>query len=228
MGIHDGHRERLRERFTEHGLDIFNDVNALELLLFYSIPRKDTNEVAHRLLEHFGSLYEVFSASVEDLCQIQGISHNSAVFITMIPQIMRKAEISKTKDVKTIEGIKEAKEFVIPRFKHRTEELLLMICIDGARKILCCKEIARGSVDGMTVNIRSLVEIAIKYKATSVIIAHNHPNGILRPSIEDDHTTNQLYKALAAVGIKLEDHLIVAGDNCISTAGLGMMNLYKF
>ena len=79
MGVHDGHRERLKERFIEHGLTSFNELNALEMLLFYAIPRKDTNPIAHALLDRFGSLNAVFDASVRELCEVEGIGQNAAV-----------------------------------------------------------------------------------------------------------------------------------------------------
>lgn len=228
MGIHDGHRSRIRERFTEHGLDSFNDINALELLLFYSIPRKDTNEIAHRLLEHFGSLHKVFSASVEELVEVPGISQNSAVLISLIPQMMKKSEISRTKDIKCINDASDAAAYLIPRFMNEQDEVLLMLCLDNKRSIICCKEIARGTVDSVDASSRRIAEIALKQKAVSVIISHNHPGGLVIPSREDDYVTKCIYKALYAVGIELEDHIIVADEKYMSFAREGFMAMMRY
>ena len=216
MGIHDGHRSRIRERFTEHGLDSFNDINALELLLFYSIPRKDTNEIAHRLLEHFGSLHEVFNASVKELMDVPGISYNSAVLVSLIPQMMKKCVISRTKDIKCINSSSDAASFLIPRFMNEQDEILLMLCLDNKRGIICCKEVSRGTVDSVDASSRRIAELALKQKAVSVIISHNHPGGIVVPSHEDDFVTKSIYKALHAVGIELEDHIIVVDEKYFS------------
>ena len=102
MGVHDGHRERLRKSFLEHGLQGMHDINALELLLFYAIPRRDTNEIAHHLLERFGTLDGVFSASSEELCEVDGIGENAAALIALIPEIMKKSRLSKAKEIKQI------------------------------------------------------------------------------------------------------------------------------
>lgn len=228
MGIHDGHRSRMRERFTEHGLASFNDINALELLLFYSIPRKDTNEIAHRLLDHFGSLHEVFSASVEELMDVPGISYNSAVLISLMPQLLKKSEISKTKEIKIINNSSDAAEYLIPRFMHEQDEVLLMLCLDNKRSIICCKEVARGTVDSVDASGRRIAEIALKQKAAAVIISHNHPNGIAAPSREDDMVTSSIYKALYAVGIELEDHVIVSEENYFSFAREGFMGMMRY
>ena len=94
MGVHDGHRERLKSRFLEHGIDSFNDLNALELLLFYAIPRRDTNVIAHALLDRFGGLSGVFEASVPELTDVPGVGENAALLLKLVPQMMKKYELS--------------------------------------------------------------------------------------------------------------------------------------
>lgn len=228
MGIHDGHRSRLREKFTEHGLDSFNDINALELLLFYSIPRKDTNEIAHRLLEHFGSLHDVFNASVEELSEVPGISYNSAVLISLLPQMMKKIEISRTRGIRNISSVSDAAAYLIPRFTNECDEVLLLLCLDNKRNIICCREIARGTVNSVDASSRRIVELALKHKAVSVILSHNHPRGIAAPSREDDYITKCIYKALDVVGIVLEDHIVVAEDKYFSLADAGLMSMMRY
>ena len=227
MGIHDGHRERLRVNFIENGLDGFNELNSLELLLFYAIPRRDTNELAHRLLDRFGSLNGVFDASFYELMEVDGIGENAASLITLIPEIMRKSRISEVSDTKVITSSAAAGKYLVPRFLYQKIEILLLLCLDSQKRIISCVEVNRGVVNTVDANARRIVEMALKYRASSVIIAHNHPDGVAIPSREDDGTTQLIGRALASVGITLADHIIVAGESYASYADSGMMNLYN-
>lgn len=196
MGVHDGHRERLRARFAEHGLESFNELNALELLLCYAIPRRDTNELAHRLLDAFGSLSGVFQASMQELTSIPGIGENAAALILMVPQIVKKAHVSKAKETKIIRNSTDAGNYLLPYFLDEQDEIVMMLCLDNKRAVICCREMGRGVVNCVDANIRRMVETALKVKTTTVIIAHNHPNGVALPSREDDNFTRTLYLSL--------------------------------
>ena len=228
MGVHDGHRERLRARFAEHGLESFNELNALELLLCYAIPRRDTNEIAHRLLDAFGSLSGVFQASMQELTSIPGIGENAATLILMVPQIVKKAHVSKAKETKIIRNSTDAGNYLLPYFLDEPDEIVMMLCLDNKRAVICCREMGRGVVNCVDANIRRMVETALKVKTTTVIIAHNHPNGVALPSREDDNFTRTLYRSLGLLGITLEDHIIVANDEFVSLADSGVMHLFKY
>ena len=228
MGVHDGHRERLRARFAEHGLESFNELNALELLLCYAIPRRDTNELAHRLLDAFGSLSGVFQASMQELTSIPGIGENAATLILMVPQIVKKAHVSKAKETKIIRNSTDAGNYLLPYFLNEPDEIVMMLCLDNKRAVICCREMGRGVVNCVDANIRRMVETALKVKTTTVIIAHNHPNGVALPSREDDNFTRTLYRSLGLLGITLEDHIIVANDEFVSLADSGVMHLFKY
>jgi DNA repair protein radC len=228
MGVHDGHRERLRARFAEHGLESFNELNALELLLCYAIPRRDTNELAHRLLDAFGSLSGVFQASMQELTSIPGIGENAAMLILMVPQIVKKAHVSKAKETKIIRNSTDAGNYLLPYFLDEQDEIVMMLCLDNKRAVICCREMGRGVVNCVDANIRRMVETALKVKTTTVIIAHNHPNGVALPSREDDNFTRTLYRSLGLLGITLEDHIIVANDEFVSLADSGVMHLFKY
>lgn len=228
MGVHDGHRERLRARFAEHGLESFNELNALELLLCYAIPRRDTNELAHRLLDAFGSLSGVFQASMQELTSIPGIGENAAMLILMVPQIVKKAHVSKAKETKIIRNSTDAGNYLLPYFLDEQDEIVMMFCLDNKRAVICCREMGRGVVNCVDANIRRMVETALKVKTTTVIIAHNHPNGVALPSREDDNFTRTLYRSLGLLGITLEDHIIVANDEFVSLADSGVMHLFKY
>lgn len=228
MGVHDGHRERLRQSFLEHGLSGMNDINALELLLFYAVPRRDTNELAHLLLQHFGSLDGVFSASAEELCEVEGIGAYAASLLTLVPEIMKKSRLSKSREIRQIRSSDDAGEYLLPYFMNERDEVVYLLCLDSKRAVICCAEMGRGVVNSVDTSVRRIVEKALKVKACSVIIAHNHPDGLALPSREDDLFTKCLYNALETVGIRLEDHIIVADEDYISVADTGMMALYKY
>lgn len=228
MGVHDGHRDRLRARFLEYGLDNFNDLNALELLLFYAIPRRDTNEIAHALLECFGSLEGVFYASERELLQVPGIGTNAAALIRLVPQLMKKSALSHPDRREVIMNSSDAGRYFVPRFMYEQDEVVYLLCLDGQKRVIKCAEMGRGVVNCVETSIRRIVETALKYKSSSVILAHNHPDGLALPSSEDDMVTKQVSTALALVGVSLEDHIIVAGDDFVSFADSGIMRLYRY
>lgn len=228
MGVHDGHRARLKGRFLEHGLDSFNELNALELVLFYAIPRRDTNEIAHALIERFGSLAGVMDASYHELLEIPGVGESAATLITMIPQLMRKAEMSKADSVSVIRNANDAGKYLVPRFLHRKEEHLLLLCLDSRKRIISCTELNSGVVNAVDTSVRKIVETALRCRACSAILAHNHPDGLALPSREDDYMTRQAHSSLALVGIELVDHIVVAGNDFVSYSESGYFNMIKF
>lgn len=212
MGLHDGHRNRLKNRFLNEGLTNFEDHNVLELLLFYSIPRSDTNEIAHELLNKFGSLHGVFEAGMEDLMSVNGISRHSAVLIKMIPELFVVYGRDKVRDIQKINSSDDAKQFFIPRFYGKVREEVQLVLLDDKMNIIKWVKIYEGSVNSANVPIRKIVEIAIENRATNVIIAHNHPTGLILPSKDDLRATAKVREALALVDVKLLDHVIVS-DN---------------
>ena len=219
--LHEGHRKRMKERFIKSGLDDFAPHNILELLLFYSIPRGDTNPVAHRLIDTFGSLSGVFDATPEELAKVDGVGENSAILISMIPQIARKYLEDKADTANIVGGCSDIGAFLLPKFVGRTNEALMMVSIDNKNKIISCSVVAEGTVDSAKVSRRKIMEEAMKVKATRVILAHNHPCGVAVPSSEDVVMTKEIGRLLAQVGIELVDHIIVANDDYVSMAASG-------
>ena len=228
MGIHDGHRERTKQSFLEHGLEPMSDITALELLLFYAVPRRDTNALAHALLDRFGGLDRVLEASAAELQEVPGVGEHAAVLLTLVPQIMKKAAVGKTREIVQISSSREAGAYLLPRFQLETDEVLLMLCLDARRSILCCAEMGRGVVNAVETNTRRIVEKALKVKASSVILAHNHPSGFAIPSREDEVFTRSIFRSLATVGVRLEDHIIVADGDYVSLADTGMLAALRY
>ena len=225
MGLHDGHRNRLKNRFLNEGLTNFEDHNVLELLLFYSIPRSDTNEIAHELLNKFGSLHGVFESGMEDLMSVNGISRHSAVLIKMIPELFVVYGRDKVRDIQKINSSDDAKQFFIPRFYGKVREEVQLVLLDDKMNIIKWVKIYEGSVNSANVPIRKIVEIAIENRATNVIIAHNHPTGLILPSKDDLRATAKVREALALVDIKLLDHVIVSDNEAASLKDSGYSEL---
>lgn len=219
--IHTGHRQRLKNRFLSEGLDRFELHNALELLLFFGIPRKDTNPIAHELLSRFGSFSAVFDAPVEELMKVSGMTESAAVLIKLVPAIARRYELDRQDHSVELKSPKAISEFLRPYFTGKANEELYMLCLDTACRFLVCHRISEGSPDAASVNIRRIMELVIASNCTNVVIAHNHPHGIALPSQSDICTTDRIYKALKACGVNLLDHIILSPNGYSSMLGDG-------
>lgn len=214
--IHKGHRERLKRRFLEEGLDNFTDIQVLELLLFFAIPVKDTNSLAHALLQHFGSLSQVLEANAEELKKVPGIKDHAATLLTLVTQLCRYYQVNSSQQIQVLTTLEDCGRYLVPRFFGRTRETVFLLCLDAKCKVLCCKEIGEGSVNSASISVRKVVETALAANATTVVLAHNHPSGIAVPSNEDIQTTQRIAAALYAVEIHLADHIVVAEGDYVS------------
>ena len=221
MSIHKDHRQRVRERYLKEGLDGFSEVQVLELLLFYVIPRQDTNPIAHRLIDRFGSLHQVLEAPVEELEKVEGIGPNAALLLSLITAVARVYAVNRTEKQKILRTIEDCGEYLKSFFIGRRSEMVYLLCLDAKCKVLGCREIGEGSVNSANVPIRRIVETALGLNATSVVLAHNHPSGIALPSGEDVLTTHRVAAALSTVDIVLVDHIIVADDDYVSMVQSG-------
>ena len=223
MGVHDGHREKMRQRFLSGGLEGFAPHEALELLLYYAIPRRDTNPTAHALMERYGSLSAVLSAPAEDLQKVEGIGESAAVLIRMVAQLTRKAAIESAAQESVLSSSQRAGKYLLTRFEGAKRELVYQLCLDQKGKLLACKLLGEGGVTAAAVDIRQVVENAILTSASAVILAHNHPSGIALPSQEDYAVTDRVKAALSTIGVTLADHIIVADGDYVSMADSGIL-----
>ena len=222
--IHKGHRERLKQRFLEEGLDNFTDIQVLELLLFYAIPVKDTNPLAHALLDRFGNLAQVLEADAEDLKKVPGIKDHAATLLSLVIDLCRYYQVNCAQQTEILTTLDACANYVVPRFFGRTKETVFILCLDAKCKVLCCKELGEGTVNATTISVRKVVEMALAANATTVVLAHNHPRGIAVPSNEDIQTTRRIAAALHAVEIYLADHIVVAEGDYVSMIQSG----YRF
>ena len=223
MGIHDGHREKMRKRFLQGGLEPFADHEALELLLYYAIPRRDVNPVAHALMERYGSLSAVLAAPVEDLKNVEGIGESAAVLLSLVPKIAKKARLADASQETVLSTTERVGDFLLERFAGELHEVVYQLCLDRKGKLLTCKRLTEGSVASADLDIRKIVENAILCQASAVVLAHNHPSGVALPSQEDYAATDRVQAALATIGVELADHIIVADGDYVSMADSGFL-----
>lgn len=224
MGIHDGHREKMRQRYLKGGLEGFADHEALELLLYYAIPRRDTNPIAHALMERYGSLSAVLTAPVEDLCKVEGIGESAAILLRLAPQLYQKARLSDAEQETVLNSVDRVGTYLLQRFIGERREVVYQLCLDRKGKLLACKRLGEGGVASADLDVRKLMENAILTSASAVILAHNHPSGVALASKEDYAATTRVREALATIGVTLVDHIIVADGDYVSLKDSGFFS----
>lgn len=191
--VHDGHRARMRDKIRKGGLGSFQQHEILEYLLFSFVPRKDTNEIAHALIDKFSSLSGVLNASEEDLEKVSGMTQNAALFLATLPDVFRAY----------VDGVNS----------------------DGANRQDLSAE--QGSGDSVRLDVRKIVDFALKTGASAILIAHNHPSGNLLPSQKDVNMTQEAMTTLSGIGVELQDHLIFSGSEYYSFEERGTMEKIK-
>ncbi len=223
-----GHRERVKERFRQEGLDNFADVHVLELLLFYAVPRKDTKDLARALLDRFGSFTAVLEASAAELEAVPGMGKNIATYLTMLTAVGRYYKVEKSRQDTILDSTDKYGHYLLQRFYGRRMETVYLLCLDAKCKVLGCQLVGEGDVNSANIPMRRMVEIALATNATTVVLAHNHPSGLAIPSREDVMTTRQLASALGAIDIVLADHVVVADGDFVSMVQSGYYNPREF
>lgn len=183
-GEHAKHRERMRTRFLEHGLDNFADHEVLELLLFYAVPRGDVNPLAHRLLDEFGSLANVLEAETPDLCRVEGMGEKTAAFLHLLPPMFRRYQTSKIQGT-IYDSTDKVAEYLVKYYIGRPREQLSAVLLDNQCRLIRICDIAEGSATAVKINMRKLLQCVLQYNAADVVLAHNHPRGMCSPSRAD-------------------------------------------
>ncbi len=218
-----GHRQRVRDRYLKTGLSGFAPHEVLELLLQFSIPRKDTKKQAYALLKKFGNINAVFSAKKNLLMNVDGIGERSAILINLVMDTVRYCDEQKVKNVKTLDSPKEFGEYAMKLLSHRTREAFYVFALDANCKLLYAENVGNGTPYEVLVNIKDVVMVAIENQACAVVLAHNHPSGVLEASCEDIEMTTRVNEALKTMEVTLLDHVIVCDDGYISLAEKGFI-----
>lgn len=213
---HEGHRSRMKERFLATGLEGFSDHEILELLLFYAIPYRDTNPLAHTLIHRFGTWMQVVNADYRDLLEVPGVTPHVASLLTLVGRTASRyyRDITTGNVVQLFDSDMMA-AYLIPWFLSEKEESVVMVSLDNKRKVLNTTRLFRGSVNSAQFNVRLAVQQALRDNATQVVLAHNHPNGFCFPSDADVATTKHLMEVLKPLDIRVVEHLIVAEGDCL-------------
>ena len=221
--LHTGHRSRLKSKFQRVGLDGFEDHEVLEFLLTFAIPQRDVNPLAHQLIKEFGSLNAVLDAKASDLVNVSGVGQHAASLLTLIPQLAKRYLDNPARlNSISLAHSEDRKEFFIPKFVGATEEQMYAAFLNKNWEVISCDMICKGSVDALRVEVRNLLDAAMRRRAAVVILAHNH-FAHPEPSTEDVLTTQSVSKKLAACGIVLADHIVVCGKQATSMSATGQI-----
>ncbi len=218
---HSGHRQRLKKKFIENGFDVFEPHEALEMYLFYAIPRKDTNPLAHRLLDRYLNIGGVCDAPIDELENEFGLSESAAVFLKMLPEMSRLYNESKMSDDNVIDYENLGEKFKA-KFIGRTSEAVALMLGDAKGKMIYFNIISKGSINSSDMPVRKIVDLALRHNAKTAFLAHNHPSGTALPSQNDLTTTRVIRETLLSIGVDLIDHYIVTDEDFVSLRESGM------
>lgn len=210
--IHSGHRARLKKDFKQGGADLFSDHKLLELLLFYSISRRDTNETAHMLINEFGSLEAVFKASHNALLSVEGVGEQTALLINVISAINDKIHLTSASKENKPMNSEDMKNYLTAFYRSKVYETIVVLSCDNKRRIKKVSVVGEGSVNSTDINSRKIVEAVINANASYIVLAHNHPNGAPEPSLADIDATRSLVVMLRKLDIGVFDHIIIGAD----------------
>ncbi len=220
--MHDGHRERMKKRCQINGIESLANHEILELSLFYAIPRKNTNGIAHKLLEKFGSISAIFDAPINILKEVDGIGDNAALFIKLIPELARIYMEDKHKFEEKNISPEQVCEKLLHKFIGRNEEVVAIALFDAKGKLVYDGIVSKGTVNAVNLYIRKILEFVMNYNACSIIVAHNHPTGLALPSLDDIEATQMLVNILKGMKVTLIDHIIIADNEYISLRHSGV------
>ncbi len=201
----------------------YQDEQILQMLLRFATD--DSQELARKLLLQFGSIGDLMDASADDLFCIEGMNSECALLMRLVPELHRRYFLSRSKPEARMTQPSDFGRFLLPYFYGVRNEVVYLMTLDAACKVINCRMMGEGSVNSASVPVRRLVQEAISTNATAVVIAHNHPSGIALPSQEDIELTNRLKDALSIIEISLLDHLIIADDDFVSMRESGYLNV---
>ena len=212
---HKNHRERLRKRFFETGFKGFAPHEVLEFILFYSIPQQDTNAIAHRLIDHFGSFSAVLDADPVELMRVAGVKETSAALIKLIPALCSYYHIDKTFGGRNFSSVESIAEYCMYKTVGETRELFYVMILDNTMRMLAFEALSEGSQREVEVNIEQLAQVLFRYSGSNFILIHNHPGGSPVPSDADIILTQRIYSLLAPLNKNLIEHLIISKNRYI-------------
>ena len=220
---HDGHRDRMRERILASGISTLQNHEILEFLLYAFIPRKNTNDIAHALIEKFGTLAGVLNADVQSLLEVDGMTKNAAIYLSTLPEVFR-VYVKEVNTKKTdLSGRGVVRDFLGAKLYGLPYEQVVAVALDSKDGFIALEKIATGDGASVKFEVREVVDFALKHNAVNVVLAHNHPSGQTSPSQADVDLTAEVAFTLETIGVHLEDHLIFSGENVYSFEASGRL-----
>lgn len=225
---HKGHRQRMRDRVQNYGLDSLTDHEALEYILYITNAQKDTNETAHELIDRFGDFAAVLEASEEELCKVNGIGPASARMLHLLPQISRYYSRSRTSSTRCIKTTEQMGSYLMAKFAWSDYERAMLVSLDSRKRVRAAVWLREGSSDRVSLEIKDVVAAAIKGGTDAVVLCHNHPNGVALPSVEDMEATGSIARALGLVNVHLLDHFILTDTEYFSMRDANRLPIYDF
>lgn len=214
--IHIGHRERMRQRFLQEGGEGFHDHELLEMLLYYAVPRGDTNPLAHKMIQEFGSLPTLVEAEPIDISRLCGVGINTAILVSLQKELSKRCMQARWRDRPVLNSLSRAVEYCNALMAYKNREFFYVVCLDNKRRLINAVQIAEGTVNTAAIHPRTVIEAALKLQASAVIFTHNHPGGTCKPTFEDIETTTKLGRLLNAIEVQMIDHIIVADGTTFS------------
>lgn len=220
----EGHRQRLRDKFLEQGIESFTESEIIELLLTFGTPRSDCKEAARAALARFQTLPAVLDAAPTELQQIKGVGPKNIFALQFIQGVARRYLRQRIVGKQYVHSSREVADYLIHTMRGLQHEVFTVVFLDAAHAIIDSAVVAEGTVTVNTVYPRELVKAALARNATALVIAHNHPSGSLTPSRQDEDLTRSLHLVCSFMHINLLDHLIIGGsDQVYSFADQGLM-----
>ncbi len=215
---HAGHRERLRARFRQEGLHAFAPHEVLELLLTFAISRQDTNPLAHALIRRFGSLSAVLEASPEELEQTPGIGPHASTLIHLMLPLLQRYEQEKLLPRHQLNTYADLAAYCRTLYLGVGHEQFYLLCFDAQLQLLATCRLSEGTPGEVAVSPRLILRELVRRDALGAVISHNHPSGSSAPSREDMDITLEIQRLLRNAGIRLYDHVLIAGSQDFSFA----------
>ena len=225
---HKGHRQRMRERVQSYGLDSLAEHEALEYVLYLTNAQKDTNGIAHDLIDRFGDFAAVLEASEEELCTVEGVGPSTARMLHLLPQISRYYGRSRTSTTLCIKTTEQIGSYLMAKFAWSDYERAMLVSLDSRKRVRAAVWLREGTSDRVSLDIKNVVAAAIKGGTDAVVLCHNHPNGVALPSLEDMDATGSIARALGLVNVHLLDHFILTDTEYFSMRDANRLPIYDF
>jgi DNA repair protein RadC len=228
LDTREGHRQRLRDKFLTTGLSALHDYEIVELLLTLGTPRKDCKQQAKEAIKRFKGLRGVLDAGLEELQEIKGIGPHNAfgvkLFQSLSERYLKEKLINEQIPLISPDTVFD---YLRQSMGKEKQEVFKALFLDSKNKLIDSKDLFIGSLTSSVVYPRKIMEEAIKYHASGLIFAHNHPSGDSTPSNSDKEITNNLIVAGNSMQIRVLDHIIVGGDKYFSFADAGLIREYE-